>query len=182
MAIQNPSFETPDAAPGEAAHWTLVTHVAGERIAGFGPEPYRAWEDFERWFVLHRVFTGGDLTRAFFDPKPEGYEDFEEAWANDLFLRELPAGQVVAAVFGGDRDVEDMARGWSNDSYATAWHEITATAAWFTDEPIEAFETAWRSNQTYLRSWSDAIGSAAIFGGGTPAETFGGGWSAATTL
>jgi hypothetical protein len=88
----------------------------------------------------------------------------------------------VAAVFGGDRDVEDMGRGWSNDSYATAWDEVPATAAWFTGAPVEAFETAWRSNQTYLRSWSDAIGSPANFDGGAPAETFGGGWSAATTL
>lgn len=182
MTIQNPSFEDPGAAPGEAAHWTLNTHVVGERIAGFGPEPYRSWEDFERWFALQRAFTSGDLTRAFFDPQPEGYEDFEDAWANDLYMRELPSGGVVAAVFSGVDEVEDMARGWSNDIYARAWHEVSATAAWFMGEPVEHFESSWRANELYLRSWSDVTSSAALFDGGAPAETFGNGWSAATTL
>ncbi len=56
MAILNPSFEEAGtfSSPGEASHWQLVTYTALERIAGFGPEPYQGFENFDRWFVhLH---------------------------------------------------------------------------------------------------------------------------------
>jgi len=46
MTLLNPSFEDAGAAPGQAAHWTLLTSVAAERLAGFGPNPHRAWEEY----------------------------------------------------------------------------------------------------------------------------------------
>ena len=73
MAILNPSFEDAGPEPGMAEHWTLATSVAGQRIAGFGPTPHRAWEDFERWFELRLSFPPGSLALAFFDPIAEGW-------------------------------------------------------------------------------------------------------------
>ena len=37
MPLLNSSFEDAGANPGDADQWTLVTFVAAERIAGFGP-------------------------------------------------------------------------------------------------------------------------------------------------
>src|SRR5690606_6228036 len=130
MAILNPSFEDAGAAPGEAEHWTIVTVTSLERIAGFGPAPHRAWEDFERWFDLLLAFGPGQLALAFFDPIAEGFEDFEEAWANDLYMTELPAGQVITAPFGGGA-VEDMESGWPNVPYTTAWEDVAAVVGMF---------------------------------------------------
>jgi len=101
MGILNPSFEDAGAQPGLAEHWTLTTSVAGQRIAGFGPVPEEAWEGFERWFELLTGFAPGSLALALFDPLAEGHEDFEEAWSSDLYLIELPSGQVITAPFGG---------------------------------------------------------------------------------
>ena len=115
MPIQNPSFEDSGAIPGEAEHWTLLTVTSLERIAGFGPAPHEAWEGFERWFELLDDFDGLAVAIAFFDPLAEGYEDFEEAWSNDIYLTELPTGQVFVAVENGFQsvghpNVEDVLR------------------------------------------------------------------------
>ena len=138
MGLLNPSFEDAGAAPGEAAHWTLTTFCSAERLAGFGPAPARAWEDFERWFALHAAFVAGDVALAFFDPLAEGLEDFEEAWDNVYFLLELPTGQIDAAACDGDA-VEPFEGGWANASYATAWEQVSGIVGVFDAEPREDF-------------------------------------------
>jgi len=174
MGILNPSFEDAGAQPGLAEHWTLTTSVAGQRIAGFGPVPEEAWEGFERWFEL--------LTLALFDPLAEGYEDFEEAWSNDLYLTELPSGQVITAPFGGGA-VEDLKDGWSNVPYALDWSAITATTGIFDGEPREDFEDAWRNNQAFAWLWALVASQAALFdGGGDADEDFENAWTPATTI
>jgi len=182
MPISNPSYEDAGAAPGQAEHWTMSTAAALERIAGFGPDPFRAWEDFERWFELVLSLGAGDVALAFFDPLAEGYEDFEEAWANDIYMTELPSGQVVTAPFGGGA-VEDLENGWSNDAYAWAWGEVAGVTGIFDGEPREDFEDQWRSNQSYAWSWGSVTSQAAMFDGGAQnREDFENGWSAASTI
>lgn len=182
MAILNPSFEDAGAEPGTAEHWTLATSVAGQRIAGFGPSPHRGWEDFERWFELRLSFVPGSLALAFFDPIAEGFEDFEEAWSNDLYLTDLPSGQVITAPFGGGA-VEDMEDGWSNNPFAMDWSGVTAVTGIFDGEPREDFEDEWRDNQSYAWLWAALSTQTALFDGGTdPDEDFENGWTPATTI
>ena len=182
MAILNPSFEDAGAQPGEAEHWTIQTVAGRERIAGFGPAPHEAWEGFERWFDLALVFADGDLAIALFDPLAEGYEDFEDAWDNDLYLTELPTGQIVTAPFGGGA-VEDMEDGWSNVPYATAWEEVAGVIGLFDAEPREDFEESWDGNESFIWDWAMAVGVIANFDGGADTdEDFENGWAAATTI
>jgi len=182
MGILNPSFEDAGAQPGLAEHWTLTTSVAGQRIAGFGPVPEEAWEGFERWFDLLTEFAPGSLALALFDPLAEGHEDFEEAWSNDLYLTELPSGQVITAPFGGGA-VEDMEDGWSNVPYALDWSAITAATGIFDGEPREDFEDAWRNNQAFAWLWAAVTSQAALFdGGGDADEDFENAWTPATTI
>jgi len=182
MAISNPSFEDAGAAPGRAEHWTMRTAAALERIAGFGPDPHRAWEDFERWFDLVLSLGPGDVALAFFDPLAEGYEDFEEAWDNDLYMTELPSGLVVTAPFGGGA-VEDLEEGWDNVPYARAWEEVAGVTGVFDGEPREDFEDQWRSNQSYAWSWGSVTSATAMFDAGAlNREDFENDWSAASTI
>lgn len=182
MAIRNPGFEDGGTRPGEAAHWTLVTSVASERIAGFGPGPYRAWEDFERWFELLRAFEDGDLALALFDPLAEGYEDFEDAWDNDLYLTVLPSGQVVICPFGGGAG-EAFEAGWSNDRFVTSWAAVDSVTGSFDGEPQEDFEEQWSSNQSYVRVWSGVTSASAMFDRGTQnREDFEDDWNTASTI
>jgi hypothetical protein len=180
MAVLNPSFETPGANPGEAEHWTLSTYTSKERIAGFGPEPFRAQEDFERWVDL---LTSLDQTAiGFFDPLLEGYEDFEEGWQNDVYLTELPTGHVAVAPFDGGA-VEDMEDGWSNAPYAWSWDDVTASTGMFDGEPREDFEENWRSNENYAWDWSAVSSATGYFDSGTdPNEDFENDWTVMTTL
>ena len=60
MALLNPGFEDEGASLGLAEHWTLTSLTALQGIAGFGPSPYRAREDFERWTDLQGGFGDGD--------------------------------------------------------------------------------------------------------------------------
>ena len=154
MAIMNPGFEDTGALSGEAEHWTLVTFVTAERIAGFGPAPYRAWEDFERWADFMQSFAPGELAIGFFDPLAEGYEDFEDAWDNDFYLFELPSGHVVVCPFGGGA-VEDMEGGWLIASFAWSLDEITTTTGDFDGEDFEDFEGQWRGNEDYAWGLGD---------------------------
>lgn len=182
MAILNPSFEDAGAEPGQAAQWTLVTSAGRERIAGFGPAPHQAWEGFERWFDLLPAFGDGSLALAFFDPLGEAIEDFDEAWANDLYLTELPPGQVITAAFGGGA-VENLEDGWANDAYATSWDEVAAVVGQFDAEPREDFEEQWRANQAFIWAWEMAVGAMAVFDAGTESnEDFEHDWSAATSI
>lgn len=182
MAILNPSFEDAGAQPGEAEHWTLVTVTSLERVAGFGPAPHAAWDGFERWFDPVVAFGDGDVAIGLFDPLAEGHEDFEDAWANDLFLTELPTGQIITAPFGGGA-VEDMEDGWANVSYATAWEEVAAVVGAFDGEPREDFEEQWRSYESFVWAWGMAMGVTASFDSGADTdEDFENDWAAATTI
>jgi hypothetical protein len=182
MPLLNSGFEDAGPNPGDAAEWTLVTFVATERIAGFGPVPYRAWEDFERWSELKIAFGAGDLAIAFFDPLAEGFEDFEDAWDNDHYLTELPGGQVAVCPFGGSA-VEDLESGWDNDAYVTSWAAVTALTGVFDGEPREDFEDQWRSNESFAFTWAAVTSATAMFDAGAQSrEDFENGWTAATTI
>ena len=165
MPLLNPSFEDAGEHPGEAAHWTLVTFVAAERIAGFGPVPHRGWEDFERWFDKKLVFEPQDLALAFFEPLGKGYEDLEQGWGNDPFLTELPSSQVVVGSFGSG-DVESFQQGWDNDAYVASWELVAAMAGIFDGEPVEDFDEAWQGNEAFARSWTEVPSATAMFEGG----------------
>ena len=182
MAILNPSFEEDGVNPGEAEHWTLQTVTSLERIAGFGPVSHEAWEAFERWSDLLDDFDDLTVAIAFFDPLAEGYEDFEDAWNNDIYLTELPTGQVVTAPFGGGA-VEDMEGGWSNVPFSTSWAEVAAVTGQFDGEPREDFEEQWRSNQSYAWTWAAVTSSTAMFDAGADSnEDFENDWTAASTI
>lgn len=182
MPVLNPGFEDSGTSPGEAAHWTLVSSVMGERIAGFGPDPYRAWEDFERWFELLVSWDQVSVATAFFDLVQERQEDFEEGWDNDTFLLELPSGQVEACVFS-DTVVEAFESHWDNDDYAASWDVVPAVTGMFDAEPREDFEEQWSGNQSYAWAWGSVTSATAMFDGGVQSrEDFENDWTAATTI
>ena len=183
MPLLNPRFEEAGAEPGTAARWTLVTFVAAERIAGFGPAPVRAWEDFERWSERLLAFGANDLAFGFFDPHPEGFEDFEEAWDNDHYLDEWPSGQAVACPFDGEA-VERFEHGWGNDGFVRDWTARAAVAGLFDGKPREGFEDAWLANEMFITAWAGVTAASAAFsaGGAGAPETFEAGWPAATTI
>ncbi|MDJ0766815.1 MAG: hypothetical protein QNJ97_27830 [Myxococcota bacterium] len=180
MALLNPRFENPGPNPGEAEHWILMTCTSGQSIAGFGPEPYRAWEDFERWIEFKPFFEDGDLILGFFDPLKEGFEDFEDAWSNDHFSFELPPGQVITCPFGGNT-FEDMHAGWLSQAFAWSWDDVTAIVGVFYGEPIEDFEDHWRGNEFFFWLWADVSSETAMFDG-EPWEAFETGWYAAARI
>ena len=180
MAILNPGFEEAGLRPGEAMHWTLITAVASARIAGFGPYPHRAFEDFERWGELREAFQEGDLGIAFFDPLPEGAEDFNESWSNDFYLFELPTGHVVLCPFSGGA-VEDLETLWLSTPFAWALEAVAVVTGVFDGEPRENFEDAWRLNESYAWQWSEVGTEAATFDG-YGFEGFEGPWTLAVSI
>ncbi len=182
MAILNPGFDIPGAAPGQADHWILVTYTAAESIVGFGPDPVRAWEDFERWFELKHDLTEDDISLAFFDHLAEGFEDFNEGWNNDFYLFNLPTGQVVLCPFSGGA-VEDMEDGWLMSPFAWHWEEAGSQAGLFDGEPREDFEESWRNNESYVWDWGMASSSIGYFDSGIdPNEDFDNDWEQAGSL
>jgi hypothetical protein len=182
MPLQNPGFEDAGARPGEAAFWTLFTVVANERIAGFGPEPHRAWEDFERWFERQVAFDDGDLVPATFGPIANRSEDFEAAWSNVPYLTELPTGQLVTFRFGGG-NCEAFDMGWSNEVFAFTWDAVDAMTGIFNGKPRESFDTQWSSNQTFAQTWEAVASRSARFDAGAQdRETFDHQWTPATTF
>ncbi|MGN6107487.1 MAG: hypothetical protein ACTHU0_20425, partial [Kofleriaceae bacterium] len=181
MAIRNPRFEDAGAQPGSAAHWTLVTFVAAERVAAFGPAPVRGWEDFERWTELKLAFAAGDLALGLFDALPEGREDFDEAWDNDLYLRAWSAGHSEACVFDG-APLERFDHGWATDTFVDDWSALADAAGVFDGQPREDFEDAWLGNHAFLWTWSTVTSVAAVFAPGLmTGEGFEVGWPMATT-
>ena len=181
-AILNPGFETAGALPGQAEHWTLACHTAHEVIAGFGPGQLLGWEGFERWYDLLRDLDHAQTVLAFFDPHAEGYEDFDEAWDNDLYLHEVPTGYLVAAAFGSS-EVEDLEAGWDNVPFARNWTDVADSPAVFDGEDTETYEHGWHDNEHYVRLWSAVPSSAALFDSAVePQESFSGTWDPATTI
>ena len=141
-----------------------------------------AFEVYRQARFSGAAFGDGALALAFFDPLAEGIEDFDEAWANDLYLTELPTGQVITAAFGGGA-VEDLEDGWANDAYATSWDEVAAVVGQFDVDPREDFEEQWRANQAFIWVWEMAVGAMAVFDAGTDSnEDFENDWSAATSI
>ena len=161
MAVLNPSFEDAGLLPGEAEHWTLVSVASLEAIAGFGADPELAWEGFERWTELWLALDDVPVVRAFFDTAPEGLEDFEETWENDLYLWELPPAQQLPASFGPG-DLEDCEGGWANDGYAWSWADVTGAnnaglpVYWVSRYPDPEREKMMRAHPTW--SGSDLTG------------------------
>lgn len=182
MAVLNPNFEDKGSNPGEAAHWTLLSFTALERIAGFGPSPHKAWEDFERWTKYLPDFDSVGIAIAFFDPLAEGFEDFEDAWNNEFYITELPAGHVMAAPFGGG-EVEDMESAWRNNIYLTDWSGVPFSTGRFDGETREDYEEQWKRNHLFAWTWSQVSSVWAMFdSGGDSNEDFNNGWTAATTI
>lgn len=176
MPVLNPGFETAGDAPGQAAHWTIVSFTSLERFAGFGPVPHQAVEDFERWTEFLDALGQGNIAIAFFDPLAEGYEDFDDAWQNDFYLYELPTGHVITAPFSGGA-VEDMERNWANDAWLNNWDEVPSVTGVFDGEPAEDYEEQWKDNQLYAWGWSDVTAARAWFDGGTDGfENFENNW------
>lgn len=172
--LLNPNFQDPGQLPGDAAHWTVRTRCQGQRIAGFGPVPESAGEDFERWSAFQEAFGPGAISMAMFDPLAEGVEDFEEAWNLGPFLTKLSGGNQQPAVFAGS-SAEDMEVGWLAAAFMTAWSETAAALGVFGADPMESFE-AW---QPYpAASWSPAR----FDGLPNSFDDFAGSWPAMNTL
>ncbi len=180
MGLLNPSFEDAGALPGEAEHWTLQTFTSLQRVAGFGPVAHEAWETFERWFDL--LVDLSDVAVALFDPLAEGFEDFDDAWDNDLYLTELPTGQLVTAPFGGGA-VEDLEEGWDNAPFAWAWDEVASETGLFDVEPHEDFDERWHGNESFAWTWASVTALTARFDGGPDTdEDYENDWPSATTI
>jgi len=163
MPVLNPSFEDAGLLPGEAEHWTLASVTSLESIAGFGADPELAREGFERWGALWLALEDVPVVRAFFDTSPEGLEDFEEVWENDLYLWELPPAQQLPASFGPD--------------------EVAGVVGVFDGEPREDFEDQWSGNQAFAWTWGAVTSAAALFDAGAQArEDFENDWDPATTI
>ena len=182
MAILNPGFETAGQHPGLAEHWTFASATSLQGIAGFGPQPLHGWEGFERWHEHLHDLVDSALVRAFFDPLAEGYEDFEEAWDNDLYLTEFPTGHVVTADFHGGT-VDDLEAGWDNVPFARSWGDVSEAPAIFDGEDREDFDSDWQDNEHFAWLWSSVSDEIALFDAGvSPEETFAGTWEPATTI
>jgi hypothetical protein len=185
MALLNPHFEDAGAAPGEADKWTLNTAVAGERIAGFGPDPTCAVEDFERWVDLKLALGddgSGDVVVAFFGPLQTGVEAFEHGWGNDAFLQHFPEGVSVACVFEQGA-VEDFESAWDNTPPLAVWDDSLAESGLFDGHPVEAFEQNWSSNEDGVLALDLLPTATASFDlGQESVELFEGAWPLATTI
>ena len=125
MAIQNPRFEVGGYFPGEAEGWTLNSQASLREFAGFGGEPEIAWERFDQWLEYLGALETPGIVTAFFDNGPEGYEDFEENWKNDLYLWELPDGHVEGL------GIEKLETGWHNAPYCQRLNETNSEIALF---------------------------------------------------
>lgn len=154
MGLLNPQIREPGPTPGSAKHWTLASLCAAQRIAGFGPAPHTAQEDFERWSVFVPTFVDGSVVLAFFDPVPKGYESFT-GWNAGAFLEALPSALSDTCSFtGGSAELFDA---WPSSAWASFWAEVPTEAglvddfeAWVAATPptwatgaAETFEGTW---------------------------------------
>ncbi len=130
MALLNPAFQDPGAAPGLAANWTLRTRCSVQSIAGFGPPPVRAAEDFERWFARRFGFGDGDLILGMFGPFADGIEDWEER----PFLGDWADAVAETWALG--------AEDWTGFVPIDSWGSVTSQTAVFSRQAAEAF-TDW---------------------------------------
>lgn len=149
--ILNPRFQDAGASPGQANHWTIRSFTSRRSIAGFGPAPETAWDGFERWFARLESRPAISFTRFYFEGMSS--EDFENAWNNSVYLRDLlPAMKARSTM--SDFNVLSAVFNWSELDVA--------------DEKVsETFESGWRSNESSARSWDDVPSSPARFNGGS---------------
>jgi hypothetical protein len=183
MPVQNPGFETPGAAPWEAAGWTLVTEARGRRFATFRPPPVPTVEDFETWVAWKEAFAPQDLVVASFDSlTPEPREDFEEGWQNAPFLTELEPALLVPAPFRGAAEADGFEAAWVPPP-AFTWADVASAPALFGGAPVERFEAGWRGNEAFLSNWAAVPSTPTAFDGGANVrETFAGPWAPMTSL
>jgi hypothetical protein len=147
----NPDFTIAGGEPGSAQGWMLTSSTSLERVALFAS---RARERFD-WTEHLDALPAPDTVRAFFDSATigverfapgwsnvslvralpdtslradfdgEAAEDFEEQWANDLFLWDFVDGDLTAALFLGE-PVDAFHEGWA-DAFVWEWEDL-ATA------------------------------------------------------
>jgi hypothetical protein len=172
MPLLNPTLRDPGPTPGSAAHWTITSRCAAQRLAAFGPAPSRAVEDFERWWTFAPAFGEGSLVLALFDAVPRGYEAFDRC-TSGTFLDSLPEVLLERCSFGGAG--VDSFEGWPSTPWLARWADVAAVAALFDGGDVEAFE-----------GWSDspspAWAAAAFDAGAAAAEGFAGSWPVMKTL
>lgn len=172
MPIRNPTFSEAGSAPGLPRYWTLSSLVRAERVAGFGPAPERGVEDFERWYTFRAAFE--QTERAFFDARPEGFEDFAEGFGTDTYAWRFEDTQNARASFASEpREAFD--RGFSNDPFLVRWADVSAVSALFVGVPSERFERGFR-NDVFAWTISEVLVAPARFGGRI-AETFENTWT-----
>jgi len=171
MPIRNPTFSEAGSSPGIPRHWTLTSFVRAERVAGFGAAPERGVEDFERWSMFRAALEQTEA--AFFDPRPEGFEDFSDGFGTDTFAWRFEDTENARASFGSE-PIEAFERGFSNDAFLVRWADVAAVPALFIGAPSERFERGFRNN---VFAWmiSDVLIAPARFGGRI-AETFEATW------
>lgn len=167
MPIRNPTFSEAGPVHGVPRHWILSSFVRAERIAGFGPTPELGVESLERWFTLRTTLEQAE--RAFFDARPEGYEDFTEGFGTDTFAMRFEDARSEGATFLGERR-ETFERGFANDVFLARWADVTPAAALFAGTSSERFERGFR-NDPFAWALSSLLIAPARFSGRL-AETF----------
>jgi len=171
MPIRNPNFSEAGSAPGLPRYWALSSFVRAERLAGFGPAPERGVEDFERWTSLRIALE--QTERAFFDARPEGFEDFAEGFGTDSFTWRFGDARNERALFEGE-PVEAFGQGFANDTFAMRWADVIAASVGFDGGSSEAFERGYR-NDAYAWVLGSVLVTPARFGGRS-AELFDATW------
>lgn len=176
--FQNVGFESAGAAPGLAAGWTLALLSSAEEIAGFGPTPERAHEDFERAWLANETFhfSLSPLSTEpalYDDDPPESVEDFEEGWSqNEDALSELASIDAADYDPGPGTELAETFDGqWANnEAFLTSFAPTNLSAA-----SPEPFETGWQSNGTFVFAFAPGQLSAASYdaaGAAEPVEDF----------
>ncbi len=171
MPIRNPTFSELGTAPGVPRHWALLSFVRAERVAGFGTAPARGVEDFERWTSLRTALE--QTERAFFDARPEGYEDFTEGFGTDTYAWHFADTPNERATFRS-QPAETFESGFGNDTFPLRWADVSAIAAPFSGASHDGFERGHR-NDVYAWTINSVLISPARFGGRL-AEVFDASW------
>lgn len=167
MPIRNPTFSEAGSAPGIPRHWTLTSFVRAERLAGFGPAPERGIENFERWHTFRPTLEQAE--RAFFDARPEGFEDFSDGFGTDTYAWRFEDAANAPASFGSEPR-EAFERGFANDAFLVRWADVSAVVALFVGTLSERFDRGFR-NDPFAWTLSQVLIAPARFGGRI-AETF----------
>jgi hypothetical protein len=161
VPILNPDFREADGSTGVPRAWRLVSLVQAERVAGFGEAPARGGEDFERWFHFMATLELG--VRAFFDPRPEAFEDFSEGFGTDTFAWHFEDARSERHTFDGAL-AETFGRGFSNDAYWVRWADVDAAPSLFGGASAEGFERGFK-NDGFAWSLVHVANTHAAFGG-----------------